>query len=345
MNIKETLKILCGAPGVAGNEKAASEAALRLLREYIPNAEIDKFNSVTGSITHDEKLPLLLLDAHIDEIGMVVSFIDEKGFLKVGKAGGVDRRALPAAPVTVWGAKPVKGVICALPPHVEKDEGKALKDEDISIDCGFTGADFLSAQKQAEKFISPGDSVTLDAEFTELQNSRVSARALDDRTGVCAILYALDLLRGKKLKYNLAVTFSSQEELGLRGAAIAAYNINPDLAIAVDVSYGDYPGAKENKTGKLGGGVMIGSAPVLDRAMFEHMKSLAESKNIPHQIEVMGGKTSTDADIISLTRGGVRCALLSIPLRNMHTPAETCALSDVENTALLIAEFARCEDD
>ena len=332
MDIKETLKILCEPAGVAGSEKAASEAALRLLLQFMPNAEIDSFGTVTGSVIHGENLPLLLLDAHIDEIGMIVNFIDENGFLKVGRAGSVDRRALPAATVTVHGKKPVKGVVCALPPHVEKDENKALKEEDIAIDCGFT-------KTEAEKLISLGDCVTLDAEFVELQNGRISARALDDRAGVCAVLQALDLLKGKRLKYNFAVSFSSQEELGLRGAAIAAYNINPDLAIAVDVSYGDFPGAKENKTWKLGGGVMLGTAPVLDRGLFERLKSLAEGKNIPHQIEVMSGKTGTDADAISLARSGVKCALLSIPLRNMHTPAEVCAAADIEAAARLIAEF------
>ena len=344
MNIKETLKILCEPAGVAGSENAASEAARKLLLEYMPNAEVDKFGAVIGSIKHDENLPLLLLDAHIDEIGMIVSFIDEKGFIKVGRAGGVDRRALPAAAVTIWGKEPVKGVVCTLPPHVQKDENKVIKEEEIAIDCGYSvGADSISARDKLEKLISLGDTITIDAELTELLNDRITARALDDRAGVCAILYALNLLKDKKLKYNLAVSFSSQEEIGCRGAGISAYNINPDLAISIDVSYGDYPKAAENKTWKLGNGVMLGCAPSLDRGLFEELKNIANDKNIKCQIEVMSGKTSTDADVIGVTKSGVKCALLSIPLRNMHTPAETLQVSDIEATGRLIAEFARGE--
>jgi len=332
MNIKETLKILCEPAGVAGSEIAASEAAKELLLQYMPNAKIDNFGTVIGSKMYDEKLPLLLLDAHIDEVGMIANFIDKRGFIKVGRVGGIDRRAMPAAQVTIWGKKPVKGVVCALPPHVIKEENKTIKEEDIAIDCGFT-------KEQAEKLISLGDSITIDTNFTELQSGKINARALDNRAGICAVLYALKLIGSRKCKYNLAVTFSSQEEIGCRGADISAYNINPDLAIAVDVSFGDYPKCEENRTWKLGDGVMIGIAPSLDRGMFENMKDIAKSKNIKHQIEVMNGKTSSNADVIGLKKSGVKCALLSIPLRNMHTPAEVVKMSDIEATGQLIAEF------
>jgi endoglucanase len=332
MNIKETLKILCESIGVSGYEISASEAAKELLIEYMPNAEIDKFGNVIGSIIHDEMLPLLLIDAHIDEIGMIVNFIDEKGFLKVGGVGGIDRRALPAAQVTVLGEKPLKGVICTLPPHVKKNENKTIKEEEISIDCGLN-------KMQAEKLISLGDRIIINTKFTELQNKKINARALDDRAGVCVILYALNLLKERKLKYNLIVTFSSQEEIGCRGAHISAYNINPDLAIAVDVSFGDYPKSAENKTWKLGDGVMIGIAPSLDRDMFKEMKNIAKEKNIMHQIEVMNTKTNSNADVIGTSKSGVKCALLSIPLRNMHTPAEVLQISDIEAAGHLIAEF------
>ncbi|MCL2697749.1 MAG: M20/M25/M40 family metallo-hydrolase [Oscillospiraceae bacterium] len=338
MNIKETLKILCEPAGVAGSEKDASEAALGLLAQFMLYAAIDSFGTVTASLKVDKNLPLLLLDAHIDEIGMIVNFIDEKGFVKVGRAGGIDRRALPASQVTIHGKEAVKGVICTLPPHVKKDEDKIIKEEEIAVDCGYS-------KEELEKLVSLGDSITIDTIFTELQGGRINARALDDRAGVCTILYALSLTRNKKLKYNLAVTFSAQEETGLRGAAISAYNVNPDLAVVVDVSYGDYPKAAENKAWKLGGGVMLGIAPSLDRDLFEEMKGIAKNKSIKHQTEVMNGRTSTNADVIGTTRKGVRCALLSIPLRNMHTPAETLQLSDIEAAGQLIAEFMRGESD
>ncbi|MCL2109042.1 MAG: M20/M25/M40 family metallo-hydrolase [Oscillospiraceae bacterium] len=332
MNLKETLSILCEPVGVAGCEFPASNAARELLLKYAPNAEVDKFGNVVGTIMFDENLPVLLLDAHIDEIGMIVNFIDENGFLKVSGAGGIDTRGLPAQMVTVWGKKPVKGVVCALPPHVKKDEGKALNADEISIDCGFT-------KESAQELISLGDVVTIDAEFAELQGGKVTSRALDDRAGVAAILYALDLIKTRKVNFNLAILFSAQEELGCRGAVISAFNIAPNLSISVDVSYGNYPGSPENKTWKLGAGVMVGNSPVLDKTLYSKLVNIAKNKNIPCQVEVMGGKTGTTADVISIARTGVKCGLLSIPLRNMHTAAELVQLSDIEATGKLISEF------
>jgi endoglucanase len=332
MNLNETLKFLCTPPGVAGAEFAASEAAKSLLSKYMPNASIDNFGNVIASTDFIENAPLLLLDAHIDEVGLIVNFIDENGFLKVSRVGGIDRRALPAAQVTVWGTKPLTGVVCALPPHVEKDSGKVIGEDEIAIDCGMS-------KHEIEKIISLGNPMTINADFAELSGNKITARALDDRAGIVAILHALELIKGKFHKYNLTVLFSSQEELGLRGAGISAFNIEPDIAISVDVSYGNYPGSAENKTWKLGGGVMIGCAPPLDRELFEKLKIIAISKNVAHQIEVMSNKTGTNSDIISLTKSGVKCALLSIPLRNMHTPAEVIQTSDVEAVGRLIAEF------
>lgn len=337
MDIKQTLKTLCEANGVSGEEFSASEIACNLLKKYTDNAEVDPFGNVTAFIgDKNNGKETLLLTAHIDEIGMIVSFIDDKGFIKVGKCGGIDTRLLAAQTVTVWGEKPIKGVISTLPPHVATDTKKAMKIENCAIDTGYT-------KKQLEKIVSLGDKITLDSRFSQLMNGQVTGKALDDRSGVASILYALDLLNGKELKYNIAVLFAVQEEVGSRGAKIGTYNITPDKAIAVDVSFAATPDAKAWKCGKLGEGPMIGISPSLAKEVTDELLSIAKAKNIKYQTEVMGGDTGTDADDISTTKQGVKTGLISIPEKYMHTPVEVVDVADVEAVGRLMALYA-CDD-
>jgi endoglucanase len=153
-------------------------------------------------------------------------------------------------------------------------------------------------------------------------------------------LYALHRLQRINLSRNIAVSFSVQEEVGCRGAGVAAYNLEPEYAIVVDVSYGMSPGGVEHKCGELGGGAMIGYAPSLNRTLFEMLKNTAADRDIPHQIEIMNRDTGgTNADTISTVKGGIKTALISIPLRYMHTPVETADLGDIEAAGKLIAAF------
>ena len=337
MDLNYVLKTLCEANGVSGEEKSASEAACELLKNYADNARVDVFGNVTAFIGEkDNGKETLLLTAHIDEIGLVVSYIDDKGFIKVGKCGGIDPRLLAAQSVTVWGKKPIKGVISTLPPHVNPDTKKAMKLENAAIDTGYS-------KKQLEKTVSLGDKITFDSQFASLLHGRVTGKALDDRCGVAAILYALELLKGRKLKYNLEVLFAVQEEVSGKGAKIGSYTAQPDLAIAVDVSFGATPDAKPWKCGKMGDGAMIGIAPSLSKEISSELTALAKARKIRHQIEVMGSRTGTDADDIGISRGGVRTGLISIPQKYMHTPVEMVETADVEAAGRLIAEFADSE--
>ena len=335
MDTIKVLEQLCSAPGVSGGEFPASAAALGLLGKYADKAEIDAFGNVIGYIGDDMSKPLLLLDAHIDRIGLVVTYIEEDGFLKVGKCGGIDRRTLLAQTVTVYGKEPIKGIISTLPPHVATDSGKAAKLEDIVIDTGVS-------EEKAKELISQGDLVTIDGVFSKLGENRVCSPAADDRAGVAALLYAAELLQSEKeLPYRVAVQFAAQEEVGCRGAVISTFNIDPDYAIAVDVSFAQSKGVEASKAGKLGNGPMIGIAAPLDREMFRSLVEIAKEKEIPYQIEGMGSSTGTDADDIAVSRGGVRTGLVSIPERYMHTPCEVVEIADIENTGRLIAEFVK----
>lgn len=337
MDIAKVLEELCGVGGVSGGETEAHETALRLLREYAPDAKADKFVNVIGYVGNEENdsdKPLLMLDAHIDRIGMVVTHIDDDGFLKVGGMG-IDRRTLLAQSVTVFGREKVHGVISTLPPHVAEDGKKAAKISEISIDVGMT-------KEQAEKVISLGDLVILDGEFSRLAGTKVCSPATDDRAGVAAVLYALDLLKEEKeLPFRIAAVFAAQEEVGIRGAGVAAYNIAPDYAIAVDVTFAVSSGVSSSEAGKLGKGGMIGIAASLSRELSEKLISVAKEKEIPYQLEAMAGRTGTDADKISVTRGGVVTGLISIPQRYMHTPCEVLDTEDIKAVGQLIAEFIK----
>ena len=192
---------------------------------------------------------------------------------------------------------------------------------------------------ELEKVIAAGDSITFDVKCRDLIGSRITGGALDDRCGVASVLYALELFKGKKNAYNVAVIFSVQEEVGERGAKTAAFEIDPDIAIAVDVSFAYAIGEKESKCGFLGKGPMIGISPSLSREISDRLIKAAKNAEIPYQTEVMEGLTSTNADRYSVNRCGAKACTVSIPLRNMHTPVEVIDLEDVELTARLIAEY------
>lgn len=332
MDLKKTVFELCHSYGASGDESSAAETALAMLREYCPSAEIVNGNVIGKFGVHSDDKKLLVLDAHIDQIGFIVTDITEKGFIKVGNLGGIDRRLLPAQQVVIHGKQDIKGVICSVPPHLTKGDGKVSAIDEVSVDTGMT-------KSELEKTVSLGDSITFDVKCRSLLNERITGGALDDRCGIASILYALELLKDRNLKYNLTVIFSAQEELGERGAKIGAYEINPDIAIAVDVSFAYAQGENPKKCGYLGKGAMIGISPCLSRKISQKLIDTAESMKIPYQTEVMNGLTSTNADQYSVSRDGAEVCTVSIPLRNMHTPVEVIDIADVRYTAELLAEY------
>ena len=329
--VSALLEKLCAAKGVSGAENEAAAVAAELLGRHMP-AKTDVLGSVTGTTgsgkTH------ILLDAHLDQIGLVVTSIDEDGFLKVTKCGGADIRVLAAAEVTVHGKEKLFGVITSTPPHLAsaEDSGKAKDFDDIAVDIGMT-------RDEAVKYVSAGDRITFNGGYKHLLGNRICSPSVDDRAGIAAILRALELLDGKKLNCKISVLFSVQEETGGSGAQTGAFAADADEAIAVDVSFASAPSVSSEKYAALGGGAMIGYGPSLDYAMSKKLTEIADENAIPNQPEVMGGRTGTNCDNIQLAGKGVRTALISVPLRNMHTAAEVCDLADIESTARLIAAY------
>lgn len=335
MEIKNLLKQLSQVPGVAGEEQAAVEFTTGLLKKYTEDVTINPLGSVIARVKAPQPgAPMILLDAHIDQIGLIVTHIEENGFLRVGNCGGIDRRLLLAQKVTVFGKRQVTGIIASKPPHLQTgDEAKKVPAiDEIFIDTGFSS-------EELKGMVFPGDKVRIEGEFLELKHDRVAAPALDDRAGVVAILLALDNLKEKQYPAGVTVVFSTQEETGSAGAATSAFAIDADMAIAVDVSFAHTSDAPEHKCGKMGKGVMIGIAPVLDKQISNRLTEIAKKQEIPYQIEVMSGSTGTNADKISLSGSGVRSGILSIPQKYMHTPVEVVQMDDIQSTARLLAEF------
>ena len=328
MNTTELLKKLTSAVGVSGMENNVSALLADMLKQY-GEVTVDDMNNVVCTFGKSKHF---LLDAHLDEIGFIVKSITDDGFIKVDKCGGIDERMLLASEVSVWGKKEVRGVISNLPPHLQKSgEKKPPKIDEIAIDVGMTKA-------EAEKVISLGDRVTFKRNFNELVGTQVCSNVLDDRSGVASILLAVEKL--KNVDAKITVCFSSQEEVGTRGAKTVAYGKDVDEAIVVDVSFGYTPMCKKSDCGEIGKGVMIGVAPILDSAMSHKMQEIAKAKNIPYQIEVMGGgHTGTNADVITINQRGIKASLLSIPEKYMHSPIEIVDTKDVEATADLICEY------
>ena len=328
MNIKETLFALSSADGV-GNIREASDLAYDLLKEYCKTEKSDTL-TVIGYLKGDSDYTLML-DAHIDQIAMIVTDIDDNGFLTVAKSGGIDIRALPSRRVTVHGKEKVAAVFCATPPHLSSGEKEYTDIADIKLDTAL-GA-------KAKEIISIGDYVTFSGDPTELLGTRVSGRSFDDRAAVACLIEVAKRLKDKKLPLNVAFVLSDGEELGMRGIRPAAFKVDPNEAIAIDVSFGDGIGISEDECGKLGEGGMIGISPALDRKISQKLIKTAKDNNIPYQTEVMGERTGTNADMIAVSRQGVRTCTLSIPLRNMHTEVETLDIKDLDSVCELLCAY------
>lgn len=313
----------------------ASEIAMDAVKKFAPGAYRDPLGSIIAQVRKKTAgRPNILLEAHLDEIGFIVTSIDKDGFLHIGKVGGPDLRVLLGHEVTVFGREPLFGVFCCRPPHLSsrEDYKKVPEIDEFAVDIGF------SHDKAAEK-VSPGDYVTLRQTPADLQNGWVTGKALDNRAGVAAVLRALELC-ADRVDCGLTAVLALSEELGERGAKVAAFATDPTHALAVDVSFGHTPDAPREKCGEMSKGPMIGVSPALSRPVTDLLFETAKECAIPYQTEVMGGETGTDADVISTSRAGVATGLISIPLRYMHTAVETIDPADLENTARLIAEAA-----
>jgi putative aminopeptidase FrvX len=337
VSIVETLEKLSNACGVAGREDEVRKIMKEMLKPHVDEISEDKLGNVIGIKRGEKNAPKVMLAAHMDEIGLFVKTISKDGFLQFSKIGGIDDRILLAQKVIVHTERgPLHGIIGSKPPHIQKEEErkKVLTYDELFIDIG------AENQEEAKKMgVKIGDPVSFDIKFARIGNDAVIGKAFDDRVGCVVMIEAMKML--KKTECTVYAVGTVQEEVGLRGATVAAFGIYPDVGIALDVTVaGDVPGVKEVEAPvKMRKGPAI---EVADMGLITHPKVLrllveaAEKNNIPYQLET-GLPGSTDAARIALTREGVPSGVISVPTRYIHSPVSLASLNDIENAAKLTA--------
>ena len=335
MRTQTILKTLCAAAGPSGREEAPVAAARALLEPLVDEVRIDALGSLIGvrrcGCSNAKKL---LMDAHLDEIGLLVTDI-EKGFLRFRTIGGVDSRMLLNSEVTVLTPEPLLGVIACLPPHIltASEMEKAVPVDQLLIDVGLS-------DEEARRRIPVGTPVVFRGGCRALGRQLFCGKSLDDRSCFAVLLRTAELLRERPLDIDLYFLGSVQEEISGGGAAAAVFGIDPDWIIAVDVTHGATPDARSEETFPLGNGPAVGIGPNINRAMAAELQALCKEEKIPFQLEIMSGNTGTNAWGMQVAREGYATAMVSLPLKYMHTPVEVVGREDMENTARLLAAYA-----
>lgn len=336
MDLKQELFTLSELWAGSGMEFRATEHVKNLFAPYCDEVIVDAMDNVIAT-RHcaNPDAPTLLIDAHMDEICMVVTKVREDGFLNFDSVGGIDRRTILSSEVAVHAASgDYYGIVAAMPPHLssEADRRKTPELADLCIDVGYDG-------KRAAELFSVGDFVSFRMKPAELLGSIVTGKTFDDRASVIAILGAFYELRDTPLPFHVTALLSAQEEVGLRGAKVAAERVQPDEAIVIDVCHAAIPETPKERTHPMGKGAVITFAPILDRKMTETLIEVAAEAGIPVQTGVGMGTTGTNSHAVFNVGTGVKTALLSIPLKYMHSAIETMDMADLKSVTRLLKEY------
>lgn len=342
MPIPPLLRDLLTTAGPSGYERPAAEVWRAAAGEFAARVSGDVVGSSVAVVEGRGPGPLLAVVGHIDEIGLVVTHVDDEGMLWFTNVGGWDPIILVGQRLEVHTKDgPIPGVVGKKPIHLLKpdDRKKAPELSDLHIDVGAKDGD------QARELVRIGDIAVIAGEPVELPNGRVASRSLDNRLGCyVALEVARRVAAADGAEADVAAVAVAQEETTFGGSTTTSYSLQPQVAIAVDVTHAtDAPGISVREQGKhgLGSGAVIGRGPILHPRVFELLHETALEEQIPFTVESHQGRgTFTDADAINRSRGGVATGLISIPLRYMHSPVELCQLDDVEAAIELIAAFA-----
>jgi putative aminopeptidase FrvX len=337
------LERLLDAPGPSGFELPAARIWRAEAETVAERVDADVTGNSIATLNPGGS-PRVMLAGHIDEIGLIVTHVDEDGYLYVDGIGGWDPQVLVGQRVRVLGAGgEVLGVIGKKPIHLMKgdEKEKASKLTDLWVDVGAR-----NRADTGERGVRVGDPAVIDARMVRLANDRIASRAIDNRIGAYVVLEALRALagRGDPLEAEVNAVATTQEEIGYQGggARTSAYRLDPAVALVVDVTFAtDAPGIEKKQTGehKLGSGPVLGRGSVVHPLVFERLVEVAERESIPYTIQANARFSSTDADAIHLSRAGVATGIVSVPNRYMHSPNEIVALSDLDATARLLAAF------
>jgi endoglucanase len=334
------LKTLISSPGLSGHEAPVREVIAERWQALADEVSVSRLGSLhalkRGALP--EPRPSLLIAAHMDAIGLMVTSVEGE-FLHVTEVGGIDARVLPGQLVIVHGRKELSGVIAQPPAHLlppdERNGPVALAN--LLVDTG------LAAQEVA-RLVRVGDLVSFAQAPIELGKDVLAGHTLDNRASVAALTTCLELLHKRQLDWDLWAVASSQEEETLGGAATSAFQLRPSLAVAVDVTFASGPGTPSHRSYELGTGVILGMGPNIHPGLHKVFKELADRLEIPYKVEVTGPHSGTDAYAMQVAAEGIPTMVALIPLRYMHTPVEVVSLKDIARTGRLLAEFAASLD-
>lgn len=331
---KEWLKEFSSIPGLTGMEKKVAQHFIEQAKPFSDQVFIDKMGNGIA-VKKGQGKRSILAAGHIDEIGMMVTKIEEGGYLKMTQVGGVDPTILPSQEVTIHTSSgQVSGVIGSKPPHFlpPEERNNPASWETLFIDTGLS-------DKQVKAKIKVGDFVSFNFEFRELMSDNVSCKSIDDRYGVVVLLMTLQRLSKMKPEWDFYAVGTVQEEWSGIGANSAAYNLNPDVAVAIDVTHGDIPGLKDSDTFKLGKGITLSIGPNIHSGILKKARNVCKQEEIPYEIEVAPWGTGTDAYTIQIVKSGIPCIVISAPVRSMHSPVETISTQDIDRSARLLANL------
>ena len=332
------LKKLVGSIGPSGYEDEAAQVWEKEAKTFADEVRRDSHGN-TIALVNKGGNPRIMIAGHTDEIGFIITHVDDEGFLWIGPVGGWDPQIVLGQRVTIRGKKGhVPGVIGNCPIHLMSPESrkKIVEISDMWVDIG------AKSRREALRFISIGDPLVLADQLELLPGDLAVARGLDNRAGAFVVLEAARMLNTLKPTAEIYAVATVQEEIGLRGAKTAAYGIDPHVGIAIDVTFAtDQPGLgnavrREGRI-KLGSGPVMTRGPNINAKLFTLLESTAKSKKIPYQVNAEPGATGTDANALQLSRAGVATALVSIPNRYMHSPCEMVSLKDLDASAKLLA--------
>ena len=340
MDVISYLQQLSEAEGISSHETSVGELIRQNWEPFVDEIQTDKLGNIIarkrGGGEGNEPRPHLMLAAHMDEIGLRVTGI-EKGFLRITSVGGTDRRVLPGLEVIVHsrqGERDLPGVVATRPPHVlPPDERRKTAPWDrLFVDVGLP-------PEEVEQLVAVGDLISIRRDMITLKNRYVAGKAMDNRASVAAVTLTLEQLHTILHPWDVVAVATIQEETGLKGATTAAYGVAPQLAIALDVTFGEQAHLSNDETLPLDAGPSIGFGPNFHPQLVARLEEVAKAHEIPYHREPIPGRSGTDAWAIQVSREGVPTGLLSIPVRYMHQPIETLAVADIERTARLLTAF------
>ena len=335
----EFLKLLLDTPSPSGYEQQIQSVVREYAGGFADDVRTDVHGNVIACCNPDSPLRIMLA-GHCDQIGMLISQIDDVGFLYAQTIGGWDPQQLIGQRMVIWTSDgPVPAVISRKPIHLLNDEERrqVVKLEDLWLDIG------AKSKSEAESLVRIGDPVTLALGFEPLRNNLANAPGMDDKTGVWVVMEALRRAKESGLRCGLYAVSTVQEEIGLRGARTSAFGIDPHVAIAVDVTHAtDCPTIDKRQQGEiaLGSGPVIFRGPNMNPVVTDTLIKLAESRELPHQLSAIGRATPNDTNALQISRSGVATGLVAIPNRYMHSAVETISLEDIDQAANLLAAFA-----